>query len=75
MNILEKIEKKKQEIEKVDFKILELQEKRKKLLKEITELEAVEIKTYLTELDLPLTEVKSLFDELLNKKTKGGDES
>lgn len=67
MNNLEKIKKKQEEIEKSNEKIKKEKEKIVKLNREIKELETLEIKALLTEIDMPLSEVKSFLKNNLKR--------
>lgn len=64
MEITEKIEEKRKMIEKSKKRIEKEQQKIKKLTKEIEELESLEIKGLLKEIDMPLNELKQFIKEL-----------
>lgn len=69
MNVSEKIAEKKERIEKCKERISREQEKIKKLTKEIGDLESLEVKGLLKELDMPLSELKKFIKGLNNGKS------
>lgn len=70
MTTLEKIQQKKKSIEIIDNRILELEEKKKKIIDEIEHLEFFEIKGLLNSIDLPYPQVISLLKEAAAKKER-----
>jgi len=68
MTITEKIAEKKEKIKKSKEKIAAEQEKINKLNKEISDLESLEVKGLLKELNMPLSEFKELIKDLNAKK-------
>lgn len=68
--MLEKIEKKRKEIEKLKEKIAIFQEKINVLEKEVEELQSLEIKGVLKEIDMPFEELIKFMQELKNPIVK-----
>jgi hypothetical protein len=64
----ERLEKKQAELETAKKQLVEVQEKIARLNKEITELENYEILALTKELDMPSSEIRSLLQELIEKK-------
>jgi len=76
MTNIEKIAEKKEKIKKSKEKILTEQAKITKLQKEIEELESLEVKGLLKEIDMPLDQLKEFIKELSNKNnTRGSEEN
>lgn len=65
MTNAEKISKKENELKKINERIKNYQAKVEKLQKEITELENFEIQSMIKNLNMPVSEVKSLLQDLM----------
>ena len=73
MTTTEKIADKKAKIQKSKDRIATEQAKINKLTREIEELESLEVKGLLKELDMPFDEIKKLIIERAKKQSKSND--
>lgn len=75
MTAAERIAEKKERIKKAQDKISSEQVKISKLKKEIEEIESLEVKGMLKELDMPIDELREFLKEFSGKKIKDPDEN
>lgn len=75
MTAAERIAEKKERIKKAQDKISAEQAKIAKLKKEIEEIESLEVKGMLKELDMPIDELREFLKEFSGKKVKDTNES
>lgn len=75
MTATERIEEKRQQIEKCKERMNKEQERIKKLTKEIEEIESVEVKGMLKELNMPLDDLKKFLKGLKETKQVTAEEN